>query len=164
MVASIESGCQIMNLRVFKLLFVVVLTISAVDFAFAQTPSSNEPFSVVVYRGSDGKLTYDSRKFAKQIISVAKERGYVTLWISANVDFDPRFEELSSEQIEAQADAVRASFDATLAPLIAANEVWHPPSGPQIQGPGCLVRATASGAKKLIRSEEILHILATNIP
>ncbi len=114
--------------------------------------------SVDVYRSADGQLTAESLKNVAQLREKAARQGYVTLWLTANVPFNPDTDELSDQQIAKQNQKVRNIFSEILQPLVDAGKVWHAAERPNVEGPGCLVRANASGLARPVRDTRLLHI------
>ena len=114
--------------------------------------------NVDVYRSADGQLTAESLKNVAQLREKAARQGYVTLWLTANVPFNPDTDELSDQQIAEQNQQVRNKFSEILQPLVEAGKVWHEPERPDVEGPGCLVRANASGLARLVRDTRLLNI------
>ena len=68
-------------------------------------------------------------------------------------------DELTPQEIAEQDRKVRDALDAVLQPLINAGIVWHPRSGPIMDGPGCMVRANADGVARLVADTRVLHIV-----
>lgn len=116
--------------------------------------------SVPIVNRVDGVLTEDSIQFIKFMKKTAAKNGYVTLWLTANISFDFDVENLTAQQIEDQEQNVEAIFLAALQPLVDNGLVWHPPGGPNIQGPGCIVRAKVGGVQQLAKDQRIIQIVA----
>ena len=125
---------------------------------FAETNAENEHGNINIYRSADGQLTPDSLKNAELLENKAESQGYVILWLTANVPFNPNDDELSPTQAAAQDIQVREKFREILQPLIVAGLVWHDPARPNVEGPGCLVRANASGLARLVNDTRLRHI------
>jgi hypothetical protein len=66
---------------------------------------------------------------------------------------------MTDREIAEQNEMVHDIFETVLGPLVAAGLVWHPKAGPNIAGPGCLVRANAAGVVKLVQDGRLLHII-----
>lgn len=133
------------------------ITLLAV-LGLGQANESDTHANVAIYRGTDGQLTRDSLETAQQLQDKAKIRGYVTLWLTLNVPYNPNTHELSAQQIAEQNQKVRSKFSEILQPLINAGVVWHAAERPNVEGPGCLVRANATGLSSLVQDERLLHI------
>ena len=128
-----------------------------VVIANADQTEPNDGRVPIIYK-IDGALTDESLYFVKVLKKRAAKDGFVTLWLTANLSFDFDFDNLTAQQIESQRQNVEAIFTAALEPLINSGLVWHPPGGPNIQGPGCIVRAKVGGIQGLVDDNRILQI------
>jgi len=116
-----------------------------------------------IYRDAHGHLTPESKVAAKQMTRMAAHNGYVTLWLTLDYEINLYLDkETEQEAIAAQNAAIRAGLDEVLSPMVARGAVWHPEAGPLIQGPGCTVRATVAGLRRLIRDERIIQIVGVD--
>lgn len=128
--------------------FSIVLLVASLIVAsplIAQAKDKRDDRIPVVYRDASGNLTKESKKFAQGMVKKAKRRGYITLWLTANVPFNPDKAQLTVQEMDDQDQRVAEMFGELLQPLVDVGAVWHPTDGPKIEGPGCLVRANASG-------------------
>ena len=116
-----------------------------------------------VYRGSSGELTKNSVENAKSMRRIARKKGYVTLFVTVDVEFEPYLDGLTATEIVAQQTRATAKLTEVLAPLVDAGVVWHGRTGPLVQGPGCLIRANAKGVARLVRDRRVLHIVARDL-
>jgi len=66
---------------------------------------------------------------------------------------------MSPEQAQNQTTKVQAAFIELLQPMIADGDVWEPAGGSYIRGPGCLVRATKKGLRKLVNDERLIQVV-----
>jgi hypothetical protein len=137
-------------------LYAAVLT---VGFAFL-SPSYGDERPLVYYWQPDGTISDQSKDNAKDMRELAKEHGYVTLWLVLNYPFNVYFEDMSPEEIAEQSAHVAQGFQEVLAPLIATGDVWHRTEGPYIRGPGIAVRATDKGLRSLLGDTRIRQITA----
>ena len=135
----------------------ICLTILLI-FGVAEANEGDTDTNVGVYRGADGQLTAQSQINVAQLRLKAARQGYVTLWLTANVPFNPDTDILSDQQIAEQNQEVRNKFSEILQPLVDAGKVWHAAERPNVEGPGCLVRANASGLARLVRDTRLLNI------
>ena len=146
-------------MKMIKYLLYVVLTVVILS-SNVQADSGQQIATLAVYHEADGKLTKSSKNNAATMRRIAAKRGYITLWVTANVDFDPNIDDLSEAERVSQQRAATEKLMDVLQPLVDADKVWHPSAGPYIQGPGCIIRATAAGVSRLVRDSRILHMVA----
>jgi hypothetical protein len=147
---------KMLSLAVF--VFAMCIALNA-DEGMAQSAEDGHELLWSVYRDANGQLTKQSRRFARKMQEKAEENGHITLWLTANVAFNPYMDELTDQEIAEQNEMVWKFFEAVLQPLVDRGSVWHPKAGPNIAGPGCLVRANAVGVMDLVRDSRILHII-----
>lgn len=117
---------------------------------------------LVHYWQPDGTTSLQSKDSAKAMRSIAKDKGYVTLWLLLNYPFNVYLDDMSQEEIDIQNSEVASRFDEILDPLVDSGDVWHRSEGPFIRGPGIAVRATDKGLRSLLRDQRILQITATD--
>jgi len=128
--------------------------------ALTVTASATGDQILTHYRGSDGKVTHQSKANAQIMHHIARDQGHVTLWLTLNYPFNFYFDELTPEEIAAQELAVAEGFDELLDPHVQDGDVWHRSAGPFIMGPGIAVRATGKGLKNLLKDDRLLQIVA----
>lgn len=147
-------------MKTFLLALVMVMIggLSSSGNAIAKSKSAKNDVLWVVYRDAQGELTKASEKFAKKMEKKASKVGYITLWLTANIEFNPYMDELTDQEIAEQEQLVQESLNAVLQPLVDVGSVWHPDAGRYIRGPGCLIRANAVGVAQLVQDSRILHI------
>lgn len=116
---------------------------------------------LIVYRDANGHLTPASRESASQMTQIAAQNGEIVLWLTLNYAIDLYLDEQTDQEaIAAQYAAIHAGFAEILDPLFASGAAWYTLSGPFIRGPGCAVRASVSGLRRLIADDRILQIVA----
>ena len=136
--------------------FVVIIGLITAGGVVAQHEAG-----LIVYRDTDGQLTPTSEDVARQMVQIASRQGHITLWLTLNYAFDLYLDEQADQEaIAAQNAAIREGFGEVLDPLIARQAAWYPETGPYFHGPGCSVRATEAGLRRLIRDDRILQIVA----
>jgi len=135
----------------------IVAALLALTFLAAQAPASE---SLIFYRNPNGVLGDDSRANAKVMLEIAREQGHITVWVTLDFEFNFYMEHMTPNEIAEQNAAVADSFEEVLTPLVRRRQVWHPPSGPHIRGPGCTVRANERGLIALLRNERLIQIVA----
>ena len=138
----------------------VVLGLALLAAMVIVAPAFAEERPLIYYWEPDGTISEQSRENAQEMRDVAKEQGYVTLWLVLNYPFNVYFDDMSPEEIAEQRANVAQGFQEILTPLIAAGEVWNRSDGPYIRGPGIAVRATDKGLRSLLRDTRILQITA----
>ena len=143
-----------------KYLVCLALAIAMVFAAETHGDTRTEAMPLTVYHDSAGRLTETSKRNARKMRRIATRQGYIALWVTANVEFDPNVDSLSENERATQQAAAKSLLMEVLDPLVAEGSVWHPTAGPYIQGPGCIIRANAAGVTRLVRDRRILHIAA----
>lgn len=141
---------QIMKISKF---FLSIVALMLVATSSTQSLESNNR---IVYRNAQGELHEYPEGSAQELLRMARDNGHVTLWLTLNYPFN--FDDLSPAEAEAQQAEINAQFAELLAPLISMGQVWEPPGGPFIRGPGATVRANKKGVKNLIRDLRLLQI------
>jgi len=111
-----------------------------------------------VYRDQDGQLTAEAVDNLELLKAEANLQGYVTLWLTANVPYNPETDAMSPRQIAKQNQSVRQELHKVLQPLVAAGLVWYVPERPRVEGPGRLVRANVVGLMRLVEDHRLLNI------
>lgn len=111
--------------------------------------------TIAVYR-ENGQLTSEALQNVELLKTQANLQGYVTLWLTANVPYNP--DTMSVRQIAKQNQAVRRTLREVLQPLVAAGLVWYVPERPRIEGPGRLIQANVTGLMRLVEDDRLLHI------
>jgi len=140
------------------LALVLIAGVISTQYSIAQNNAG-----LFIYRDASGHLTPESRHAAKRMTRTAAQNGYVTLWLTLDYEINLYLdEETDQDAIAAQNAAIRTGLDEVLSPMIARGAVWHPESGPLIQGPGCTVRATVAGLRRLISDERIIQIVGVD--
>ena len=127
----------------------------------AGTASSQDKILLSVYRDARGHITPKSKEAAKAMTKIASHNGHITLWLTLNYPFNTYFDPNTEQAaIEAQNQDVRDGFSELLDPMVSTGAVWHPQAGPFIKGPGCYVRATVAGLRRLIKDDRLLQVVA----
>lgn len=114
--------------------------------------------NVDIHRDANGRLTPDSLENVKYLVRKAQREGYVALWLTADLPYNPNIDELSMREIRQQDRNVWRLFETILQPLVNDGIVWSVPERPNTEGPGCLVHANARGVTKLVRDTRLRHI------
>lgn len=120
---------------------------------------ADENTSINISRDADGQLTEDSLKNVELLEGMARRQGYVVLWLTATVPFNPNEEELLPSQIVSRDNQVRYELDEVLTPLIADGLVWSDPKRPDVEGPGVSVWASSKGLASLVSDTRIRNII-----
>jgi len=124
-------------------------------------PVSNaqEEDSLIVYWDAEDVRHQTPSNSIRQIKRIANEEGHVTLWLTLKYPFNFYLENMTEQEQLNQQEEVRSQFAELLAPLIADGVVWEPDDGPFVRGPGCTVRATRKGVRKLVREDRLYQIV-----
>ena len=141
-----------------KNLTICLIVVFAVANAIAQ--DVHELHGIDVYRDATGELTEESVVNLKQLEARAIKQGYVTLWLTANVPYEPDESKLSDSQRKQQDAAVQTQFDKVLRPLIDAQAVWLVDKRSNVEGPSQMVQANINGLVALAHDVRILNIYA----
>ena len=139
----------------------ICLSLLAAALAISSLSYAGNPI-LVYYWEPDGSISEQSKDNAMEMRNIAKEQGYVTLWLVLNYPFNVYFDEMTPEEIAEQQQNVALGFEEILDPLVASGDVWHRTEGPFIKGPGIAVRATDKGLRSLLRDDRILQISAAH--
>lgn len=113
--------------------------------------------TAAVYR-ENGQLTTEALENVELLRAQANAQDYVTLWLTANVPFNPDTDAMSARQIAQQTKSVRDTLHDVLQPLIAAGLVRYVRERPRIEGPGRMVQANVIGLMRLVNDDRLLHI------
>lgn len=97
------------------------------------------------------------------MVDLAQANGHIDVWITLNYPFNLYADQMTEEETTTQDAEVAAGFNNVLASLVAKGDARHPQAGPLIRGPGCAVRVTKKGLKKLLKDERIIQIVAMNM-
>ena len=116
----------------------------------------NETYSF--YRNAEGEISAYTKDQAKRMLKFAEDNGYITLWLVLNYPYNVEIEDMTPEEVATQRSDVAIGFSTILNPLVANGDVWFPPSGAFIKGPGCTVRATPKGLKQLLDDARLYQI------
>lgn len=143
------------------LLTASILTFVCSDYLGAQDNGDSQ--LNVVYRDPEGKLSKDSKNFARILARKAHANGTVALWVTLNYPFNTNIGEMSQSELDAQNTAVRDGFDELLEPLIARRLVSHPNNVPVVFGNGCRVLANSAGVRALVSDKRVLHLIETRV-
>ena len=139
------------------------LKVAFLAFAFGtispMAQAQQESLAIGVYRDTAGVL-YETTPNSRQIIEEqAKRNGYVTLWLTLNLEYDVYLDpETQQDEIVAQDLNVANIYEYILSEYVARGAVWHPKTGPFIRGPGCMIRAKKQAVKKLFGEEKLNQI------
>jgi len=148
-----------MTNRISIAVMVVLLGSACLLAEVARSQVASDGRQLVVYRGSDGRLSDESRELARVLVRKALANGTVELWLTLNYPFQTNVEALSPADREAQEAAVRSGFRELLAPLVARRMVFHPNGTPAVFVNGCRVTATARGVRRLVFDRRVLHMV-----
>lgn len=141
----------------------IVSAIAAASFVtipsslMAQSVSEDSEPSWVVYRGSDGEITADSKPSARKMIKKAAQDGYISLWLIIDHGMDIRTVLYDDERFAPECIEI-------LKPMVNRGVVWHPTQGPTNTGPICFVRASAAGLNMLLQEQRFRQIMGSNPP
>lgn len=117
--------------------------------------------SIDIYRTESGQVSNTVLEGLEILETRARQYGYVTLWLTANVLYEPDLNLISDGEAAKQDREVRKVLDKVLKPLIREGSVWVASERPGVEGPGQLVHATAEGVAALVHESEIIHIHST---
>lgn len=128
---------------------------------FLSSPAFSDG-DTIFYRNATGDITQESRQHAKTMSNIAKEQGYVTLWVVFDLPLTENMHNMTEKE-QAEHEVYVANYaHQVLGSLVTENQVWHPKTGPMIAGLGCHVRATRKGLNQLIKEKRIIQIVATD--
>lgn len=136
----------------------VKLAICLSILAMCASAAAQQQQTFSFFRDADGGVSRYAKYQARQMLEYAKEHGQITLWLVLAYPYNPDTENMTPEEINTQDAEVSQGLSEILNPLVARGDVWHPPSGVFIRGPGCTVRATPKGLKRLLRDERLYQI------
>ena len=142
-------------------MWIIALTAGALQYGLARadTVDHRSEMQNVVYRDTAGKLTEDSKYFAKRLIKKARQQGSVLLWVTLNIPYQTNMAEMTPDEIASQEAIVQQKLSELLDPLVRRGFVSHPGGAPVIAGNGCRVIATATGVRALVSDSRVLHIV-----
>lgn len=125
---------------------------------FATHAPAQEHQTYAFYRNAEGEVSQFAEEQAQQMILYAKEHGQITLWLVLNYPFRVDWANMTPQELSAQKAEITQRFGELLGPLVSSGDAWHPPSGVFIRGPGCTVRVTAKGLKRLLKDQRLFQI------
>ncbi len=138
-------------MRLTILIYVSVLLLASQALA-------QEKHTYSFYRDGDGSVSAHAKDQAELMLRYAKEHGQITLWLTLNYSYNVDFENMTPQELNTQETEVAQRLNEILAPLLSRGDAWHPDSGVFIRGPGCTVRVTAKGLKRLLRDGRLYQI------
>lgn len=145
------------------LIQVFLLFLATMTFSTTWAQSGGDGRLNVVYRGSDGKLSKDSKYFARVLAQKAHANGTVALWLTLNIPYETNQSAMSAEEIAAQQASVRRSCAELLNPLVARRAAIHPNGELASDANGCRILVTAQGVRALVADKRVLHLIETRV-
>ena len=127
---------------------IVILILSGTIFA-------QDEASLMVSRDSEGALDAESRIALTTLTNMAARSGYVRVWITLDMPYDPFLAEKSEEAAALQHDQIELSFGEVIGPMLNTGQIRYVNDDPKYSGPSLLLLATPSGLHKLIGDQRV---------
>ena len=134
----------------------IKMIVASALILFSSLAASYDLFGSSYSRGPQGEVSEYSAEQLDRMISAAKSRGQIAIWITFDVPFaqDP-----TPEQIQETQDAVAAAFQEAVMPLVHRGHASVIELPVTLEGsPGMLVSINAQGLRKLAEEDTVKYL------